>query len=481
MEKGRETAFPPGAGRPSYRAQLWGWAIGTSAVLLILMGLLLPRVEADRASAVPDIVPDTAKGGSGQPVHPTSRLSPIGRITPEAVVARKVTEFARNRSGLLKKIPGASVLIASPEVQAFFDAAESGDWPRAQEAYKRLEQWRKGKMEAGEQWSEEMERGWPAILETYGVVEAAHAWPARALLDYGEAVLGSLQPGTVYIGGTDAGRFIPTLLNETSGGERHVVLTQNALADRTYLEYLQFLYGDRIKTLTGDDSTTAFQEYLADGQRRALHDRDFPDQKPQLRPGENIVISDNRVQVSGQVAVMSINEKLLSALMNKNPGLSFVMEESFPLESLYADALPAGPLLELRAGSARKAVDAGTAARVVDFWRDASTQFASASPDTSVAVVRDAYAKMAAAQATWLAKQNFGPEAELAYGSALEIAPANVEVVTRYANLLISRNKQAEALTVAEGVLRAAPDNEGLSALVRALREKTSQSQTPGG
>ena len=53
-------------------------------------------------------------------------------------------------------------------------------------------------------------------METYGVAEIAHLWPAQQVLDYGEAVLGSLRPGMVYVGGTDAGRFIPTLLNETS-------------------------------------------------------------------------------------------------------------------------------------------------------------------------------------------------------------------------------------------------------------------------
>ena len=52
---------------------------------------------------------------------------------------------------------------------------------------------------------------WQAVHETYGVAEVAHDWPAQKLLDYGQAVLDSLRPGMVYVGGTDAGRFIPTL------------------------------------------------------------------------------------------------------------------------------------------------------------------------------------------------------------------------------------------------------------------------------
>src|SRR5206468_7992143 len=117
--------------------------------------------------------------------------------------------------------------------------------------------------------------------------------------------------GMVYVGGTDPGRFIPTLLNETSDGERHIVLTQNALADNTYLEYANFLYGDRLATLSKEDSQRAFQEYLTDAQKRLTHDQQFPNEPKQVRPGEDIQMVDNRLQVSGQIAVMAINEKLL--------------------------------------------------------------------------------------------------------------------------------------------------------------------------
>src|SRR5436190_23197844 len=103
----------------------------------------------------------------------------------------------------------------------------------------------------------------------------------------------------IYIGGTDPGCFIPTFLNETSEGERHITLTQNALADGTYLDYLNFLYGGQMNTLTEDDSQRAFQNYLADAQKRLQHDQQFPDEPKQLRPGEDVRSTDGRLQVSG--------------------------------------------------------------------------------------------------------------------------------------------------------------------------------------
>jgi hypothetical protein len=39
---------------------------------------------------------------------------------------------------------------------------------------------------------------------------------------------------------------------------------------------------------------------------------------------------DGKVQVSGQASVMAINDMLLQTLMQKNPGLSFAIQESFP-------------------------------------------------------------------------------------------------------------------------------------------------------
>ncbi|MSU36329.1 MAG: hypothetical protein EXS36_14780 [Pedosphaera sp.] len=55
-------------------------------------------------------------------------------------------------------------------------------------------------------------------MQALGVAEQVHEWPAQKFLDYGNGVLDSLRPGMVYVGGTDNGRWIPELLNDTSEG-----------------------------------------------------------------------------------------------------------------------------------------------------------------------------------------------------------------------------------------------------------------------
>ena len=88
------------------------------------------------------------------------------------------------------------------------------------------------------------------------------------------------------------------------------------------------VYPDReIYTPTPDDSQRCFQEYMADAQRRM--------QLNQLKPGEDVKIIDNRVQVSGQVAVMNINGLLTKVIFDHNPKNEFFVEESFPLDWMY--------------------------------------------------------------------------------------------------------------------------------------------------
>jgi tetratricopeptide (TPR) repeat protein len=276
----------------------------------------------------------------------------------------------------------------------------------------------------------------------------------------------------VYVGGTDSGRFIPTLLNETTEGESHIVLTQNALADGTYLDYLRYLYGDRLSTLSGNDSQSSFTTYLQDAQKRLQHDQDNPDDPRQILPGEDIQKVDNRVQVSGQVAVMQINELLLKALMQKNPDLSFALEESFPLKTLYATASTLGPISELSADSSNS-LTVDRAAQSLDYWRS-TTDALLADPDSSSSTtVRNTYSKMIVSQANLFLNHNLSAEAEQAYQYAANLSPSQPEVVFGYTNLLLNQKRYAEATQLAQTAVNLAPDNaqfQGLLAQVSKLK-----------
>jgi hypothetical protein len=429
-------AAPAGAGKTFYL-----WILAAVALSNLVLLLMFKQRPSSAGSAPPPAVANAqsaANTASASPRNPFarggSRVSMTATELPaEQVVSNKLAQFARSRRAITEGLARKHGLEIQPDVRRFFDALEAGNWTEADGLF---QGWMRERREMRDS---EVNRPpsvphelWTAIREAYGVAEVAHAWPAQKLLDYGERVMSSLRPGMVYVGGTDPGRFIPTLLNETSGGERHVVLTQNAFADQSYLKYVEFLYADKLQVLDEKDSQHAFQSYMTDAQARLA--------RGELRPGEDVKVVENRVQVSGQVAVMDINERLLNMFIEKNPGLSFALEESFSLKSTYEGAVPLGPILELRASK-----DPPTQPQIVaavDQWRTLSQNI---SADDLISNARKTYSHMAQAQGNYFAARGFSAEAEQTWQLSREMCPANPEAVNSLYRLWRGNGRANEA------------------------------------
>jgi tetratricopeptide (TPR) repeat protein len=383
---------------------------------------------------------------AGQRFHFTSARSRPEK-SAEAIVAEKVQQFGRSRRAIAERIAKRRKEDLPPEIDAFFKAIDKGDWEEISSRWKELAT-HTHQYEGSKDDRPDLEPYWQSVLDAYGAAEQAHMWPAQRLLDYGNAVLDSLRPGMVYVGGTDNGRWIPELLNETSG-DPHVMITQNALADNTYLEYLGELYGGQFNVLSKDDSSRAFADYTADAQKRYQHDLDFPNEPKQVLPGENVTMVDGKFQISGQIAVMAINERILQMMVAQNPDASFALQESFPLRDTYANALPLGPLMELNAPNDQTPFTADVAEQSVDYWRSA-TQSLLAYPGEGESAdnALKAYSKDVNATANLLAAHNFTAQAEEAYQLALQVYPSSPEAVTGLAQVMAQtgRADQAKAL-----------------------------------
>jgi len=422
----------------------WWWVVGLGCLAVVLLGILIPRGDHSQSEQI--VSSDQAGGArtndSGEGSHDRIRTrhgSTGPTATAEEIVAAKLSQFGRNRHDVLRGMAKRFNVEVRPDVEQFFQAVEGGKWEEIQAAFQPMFEQRK----AGAR--DDLNVLWGPILEAYGVAESTHLWPAQKLLDYGNTILDSLRPGMVYVGGTDPGRFIPTFLNETSDGEHHVILTQNAMADNTYLKYVDFLYGENFATLNDSDSQAAFQRFMADAQKRLKHDEEFPNEPKQMRPGEDVRIIDNRIQASGQVAVMGINELLLQDFMNKNPDATFALEESLPLKSLYSNSVPLGPIMELRAQDVQNSFTSERAGQVLDYWHNEAQQLISAPDTPEGSDPRKTYSKMIAAQANLLASHDFTSEAEQAYRLAAQLEPSSPEGAYGLANLLAANGRTDEA------------------------------------
>jgi tetratricopeptide (TPR) repeat protein len=99
---------------------------------------------------------------------------------------------------------------------------------------------------------------------------------------------------------------------------------------------------------TPEDSANCFSDYINDAHRRLQHDAQLPNEPRQIKPGEDVHADDTgHVQVSGQVAVMSINGLLTKVIFDKNPHHEFYVEESFPLDWMFPYLEPFGVIMKI--------------------------------------------------------------------------------------------------------------------------------------
>jgi len=247
----------------------------------------------------------------------------------------------------------------------------------------------------------------------------------------------------VLFGGTDPGRFCPTYMIFCESFTPHAqqpeqdqkfdrrdvyIITQNALADGTYMDYIRAHYnrskqidppffqemlrgtnevvqnyttnflarlayqtldkpltelGARIEARrrkegvypreeiyipTPADSDRCYREYMADVQQRLDHDQRFPNEPKEIKNGELVIPrGDGTVSVSGQVSVMSINGLLTKVIFDHCPTNEFFVEESFPLDWMYPYLSPFGIIMKVN----RQPVDEMSAEAVKrdhEFW-----------------------------------------------------------------------------------------------------------------
>ena len=446
--------------RSSNANRMW-WLIGVClvvTVLLLLRNLFSAHSTSGSVSTISTGRVAVAQSSHAGPARPFRSSDPVPTRTAEEIVAGRMKQFARSRRDIVRAMARQKGIEIPDVVERYFDALESGDWNAVEATFKILQ----GKDASGDPSLRlpAVQALWGPIFDAYGAAEQVHLWPAQKLLDYGNAVLGSLRPGMVYVGGTDEGRWVPTLLNDTSDGEQHIVITQNALADATYLEYVRFLYGDRFTAPTTEDSRRAFEDYMADARKRLAHDTEFPDEPKQVRPGEQLKMEDNRFQVSGQVAVMDINERILRAMMEKNPDLSFALQESFPLKGTYADAAPLGPITELRAPDPA-AFTPERAAQSVEYWRGVAEQLRTQPDESAELTALKSFSKLAVGQANLFAEHGLVESAEQTYRIAREMLANNTEATTGLAELLVRSGRSDEARALLEQFAREFPKQSG--------------------
>jgi tetratricopeptide (TPR) repeat protein len=417
----------------------------------------------------------------------------------------------------------------------------------------------------------------------------------------GNLVYPEMTRDAILYGGTDPGRFCPTYMifcesfiphNCQPQQDQHFdrrdvyIITQNALADGTYLQYIRAHYnrslqkdppffqellrparereenyetnfvarlagklldrpftelGARIEArrrkegvyppkemyiASNEDSQRCFQEYIKDAQERAQHDQQFPNEARLIKPGEDVKIIDSRVQVSGQIAVMSINGLLTKVMFDQNPTNEFFVEESFPLDWMYPHLTPFSVIMKINRKPLPELSDE-ICRRDHEFWSQYSERLIGnwITYDTSVKQIVDfiekvylqknfsgfkgdrkfirdeqaqkAFSKLRSSIAgiyawrlglasgsptppqylpkTDAERQRMLREADFAFRQAFAFCPYSPEAVFRYINLLAATGRLEDALLVSETCRKLDPYNGQIIDLNERLRNYKKQ------
>jgi len=431
-------------------------------------------------------------------------------------------QFAQLESFAQAKLEQSEELAAkagesiSSEFQRFFDAALKGDWQTVTNryAYFKLHH----PQYAGRTDASDVNLStayWQPVLEICLAYDQVVNCDPKYTALLADGIINSIPAGGIYFGGTDPGRGVPTAFSRSQvNGDPFFTLTQNALANASYLDYLRATYGGKISTPTGEDSQRCFQEYLTDAQRRLREN--------QLKPGEDVKTVDGNVQVSGQVAVMAINALLTKVTFDQNTDREFYIEESFPLDWMYPHLEPHDFIMKInRQPLAQMPED--TIARDREYWRnlaagmigdwlgEKTTVREVAEFVDRVYVRRDlqgftgdprfiqndyakrifsklrssiagVYAWRFGPQAppeykpkTEAEKQDLVAEADFAFRQAFALCPYSPEAVFRYVSFLLQLNRLGDAQLVAEAGLKADPQNKQVQSLLDNLKSYKAQ------
>jgi hypothetical protein len=402
-------------------------------------------------------------------------------------------------------------LEVSPDIWRYYEAASREDWNAVGDWWRALTRRNSRNIKDSKQEPALQTPIWFTIIETGSAYEQFENGGTKYFVACANDIIKSIPPGSIYFGGTDQGFALVAAFSKShQRADPFFTLTQNALPSDNYLTYLRATYGERIYIPTVEDSRAALQQSTEDARTRLEHDRKFPNEPKQVRPGEDISIVDGKVQVAGQMGVIALKGLLSKLIFDKNPDRQFYVDEGFPLEWMYPFLSPNGlilkinrtPLPELSEAEVRKDLafwsqyiqpmigdwlrEETSIKTLCDFVQKVYVEqdFTSFKADPEFVTndaANKAFSKLRSSIAgvyAWRLMQAKGPvekqrmsdAADFAFRQAFALCPRSPEAVFRFINLLVQQGRIDDALLIARTASHCAPANTQMGNLIQELQ-----------
>jgi tetratricopeptide (TPR) repeat protein len=264
-----------------------------------------------------------------------------------------------------------------------------------------------------------------------------------------------MEDNAIFFGGTDPGRFVPTYMIYSANVRPDVYLiTQNALADNTYMNVMRDLYGEKIWIPAQHDTNDSFREYITKVQTG------------EIDAGAELSTEGGKVSVSGVRGVMEINAILSRKLFDRNKDRhAFYVEESYPIPWMYPYLTPHGLILKLNREPTPLTAD--LIRKDFEFWRWYIARLKRNPGFDDDVIAQKTFSKLRSAIAGLYAARGFPRQAEEAFRQAMDLYPLSPEAAMRLALVYIQTQRIYDAQVIAERLLASDPGNKTIEDFLR--------------
>ncbi len=257
-----------------------------------------------------------------------------------------------------------------------------------------------------------------------------------------------MERGAILFGGTDPGRFVPTYMIFSARCRQDIYLiTQNALADNTYMAVMRDLYGDEIWIPSRQDSNMAFRQYVEQVQAGRIP-----------HGSELTIQEDGRIHVRGIRGVMMINNILSREIFENNRHRhQFYVEESYVIPWMLPYLEPHGLILKLNSEPVE--ITSEMVKNDREFWDWYTARLLNDPRFIRDIVARKSFSKLRSAIAGIYDYREMFDEAEYAFKQAIELYPLSPETSIRLADMYMRNRRYSDAAETITGLLEKDPGN----------------------